>query len=70
MADVMAYITAHQDAVEQEYQCVVQQTQEIQQYWEARNRERLAHIAHLPPRPDHEAIRAKLRAWKTKPEQA
>src|SRR6059036_3223476 len=48
MADVMAYITRHQDAVEQEYQCVVQQAQEIQQYWEAKNRERPVPSANVP----------------------
>jgi len=69
MADVMAYITQHQDAVEQEYQCVVQQAQEIQQYWEAKNRERAVPSANVSPRPDHEALRAKLQAWKTRLEQ-
>jgi uncharacterized protein (DUF433 family) len=69
MADVMAYITRHQDAVEQEYQCVVQQAQEIQQYWEAKNRERSVPSANVPPQPDHEALRAKLRAWKARLEQ-
>jgi len=69
MADVMAYITQHQDAVEQEYQCVVQQAQEIQQYWEAKNRERPVPSANVSPRPDHEVLRAKLQAWKTRLEQ-
>jgi len=70
MADVIAYITQHQDAVQQEYQCVIQQAQEIQQYWEAKNRERPVPSTNLPPQPDHEALRAKLRAWKTRLEQA
>jgi uncharacterized protein (DUF433 family) len=69
MVDVMAYITQHQDAVEQEYQYVIQQAQEIQQYWEAKNRERRVPHANLPSQPDHEALRAKLRAWKTRLEE-
>jgi uncharacterized protein (DUF433 family) len=70
MTDVMAYITHHQDAVEQEYQCVIQQAHEIQQYWEAKHRERPVPSAHVPSQPDHEALRAKLRAWKARLEQA
>ena len=69
MADIMAYITQHRDAVEQEYQCVIQQAQDIQQYWEAKHRERPVPSANLPPQPDHEALRAKLRAWKARLEQ-
>ena len=69
MTDLMAYITQHQDAVEQEYQCVIQQAQEIQQYWEAKNREHSVPSANLPPQPDHEALRTKLRAWKARLEQ-
>jgi uncharacterized protein (DUF433 family) len=70
IADVIAYITQHQDAVQQEYQRVVQQAQEIQQYWEDKNREHQVPSANLPSQPDHEALRAKLRAWKTRLEQA
>src|SRR5262245_41075733 len=69
MADVMAYITQHRDAVEQEYQCVVQQAQEIQQYWEAKDRERLVPSTDVSQQPDHEALHAKLRAWKKSLEQ-
>jgi uncharacterized protein (DUF433 family) len=70
MTDVMAYITQHQDAVKQEYEYVVQQAQEIQQYWEAKHRERQVPSANLPSQPGHEALRARLRAWKTRLEQA
>lgn len=66
MADVLEYISQHRAEVEKDYQCVVQQSEEIRQYWEAKNRERLAHIAALPPRPGHEALHAKLQAWKAK----
>jgi uncharacterized protein (DUF433 family) len=66
ITDVMNYIEMHRDEVEAEYRIVLQQAEEIRQYWEARNRERFATIATLPPKPGQEAIRAKLRAWKAK----
>src|SRR5262245_55894832 len=66
IADVMAYIEAHRDDVEAEYQVVLQTAQENRQYWEERNRERFAQIATLPPKPGQEALRAKLQAWKAK----
>lgn len=37
MADVLAYIDAHREQVEQEYQQVIQQGEEIRRYWEERN---------------------------------
>lgn len=66
MADVMAYIAAHRDEVEAEYQVMLQQSEESRQYWEARNRERFAQIAKKPPQPGQEKIRAKLQAAKAK----
>jgi uncharacterized protein (DUF433 family) len=64
MADVLAYIMAHRDAVEAEYQLVLQQATANRQYWEDRNRERLEQIAKLPPKPGYEAVYAKLQARK------
>ena len=68
--EAMAYISAHQTEIEAEYQVVLQDAQENRQYWEAHNRERLAQIAALPPKPDQDALRAKLRAWKDRLEKA
>jgi hypothetical protein len=62
----MAYIDAHRAEVEAGYQIVLQTAQENRQYWQERNRERLAQIAALPPKPGQEALRAKLQAWKAK----
>ena len=45
MNDVMEYITAHRDQVEQEYQAVLQQAEENRCYWETRNRERFERMA-------------------------
>jgi len=66
IAGVMDYIAKNRAEVEAEYQFVLQQAEEIRQYWEDRNRERFAQIASLPPKPGQEEIRAKLQAWKTK----
>src|ERR671923_1327490 len=51
MTDVMEYITAHRDQVEQEYQAVLQQAEENRRYWETRNREHFEHMAQTPPPP-------------------
>src|SRR6266566_1004542 len=66
IADVMAYISQHRAEVEAEYQQVLREAEEIRRYWEERNRERLAEIAALPPKPEQAAIRAKLAAHKAK----
>jgi uncharacterized protein (DUF433 family) len=62
----LSYIEANRAEVEAEYQIVLQEAEEIRQYWEERNRERLEQIKALPPKPGQEAIRAKLQAWKEK----
>jgi uncharacterized protein (DUF433 family) len=62
----LSYIDANQTAVEAEYHTVLQSTQEMREYWEDKNRERLAQIAKLPPKPGQEEIYAKLQAWKAK----
>ncbi|MGK7873747.1 MAG: DUF433 domain-containing protein [Xenococcaceae cyanobacterium] len=62
----LSYIESNRAEVEAEYQTVLKETEEIRQYWEERNRERLAQIKALPPKPGQEAIRAKLQKWKEK----
>ncbi|MEL6383407.1 MAG: DUF433 domain-containing protein [Cyanobacteria bacterium J06626_18] len=62
----LSYIDANRPEVEAEYQAVLQETQAIRKYWEDKNRERLAQIAQLPPKPEQEEIYAKLQAWKAK----
>jgi uncharacterized protein (DUF433 family) len=61
---LLAYIHDHRQEVDAEYQEVLRAGEEIRQYWEERNRERLAQIAARPYPPEQEAIRAKLRARK------
>ena len=60
------YIDANRTEVEAEYQTLLQATQEMREYWEDKNREHLAQIAKLPPKPGNEEIHAKLQAWKAK----
>jgi hypothetical protein len=62
----LSYIETNRTAVETEYQSVLQATQEMQAYWQDKNRERLAQIAKLPPKPGQEEVYAKLQAWKAK----
>src|SRR5262244_1966309 len=59
MTAAMDYIAAQRESVEAEYQMVVEHAEANRRYWEARNHERLAQIAQLPPKPGTEAIRAK-----------
>src|SRR5215470_9457463 len=66
ISDVMEYIAAHRDEVEQEYQAVLQQAEDNRRYWEAQNRDRRAHIALTPPQPGQEQLRAKLQAVKAR----
>jgi uncharacterized protein (DUF433 family) len=70
MADALAYLDAHREQVEAEYQLVLQQAEDVKHYWQEHNRERLAQIAALPPKPGQEEIHAKLQAWKRKLEAA
>jgi uncharacterized protein (DUF433 family) len=56
----LSYIETHQAQVEAEYQEVLQNREEIRQYWEERNRERFARIAAMPHKPGQEAFWAKL----------
>jgi uncharacterized protein (DUF433 family) len=62
----LSYIDANRSEVEAEYQTVLQEAQQMREYWEAQNRERLTAIAKLPPKPGQEEIYAKLQAWKAK----
>jgi uncharacterized protein (DUF433 family) len=62
----LSYIDANRTEVEAEYQTVLQANQEIREYWEDKNRERLAQIAKLPPKPGQEEVYAKLQTWKAK----
>jgi uncharacterized protein (DUF433 family) len=62
----MSYIDTHYEEVESEYQTLLQQAEEIRHYWEERNKERIAYISTLPPKPEYESAWQKLQARKAK----
>ena len=62
----MSYIDTHYEDVEQEYQAVIRQAEETRKYWEKRNKDCLAAIAKLPPKPEYQAAWDKLQARKAK----
>jgi uncharacterized protein (DUF433 family) len=64
----LAYIEAHRADVEAEYQQVLKEAEELRQYYEEQNRERVAQSAAQPPKPGTEAAWEKLRAAKAKRE--
>ncbi len=68
--DVLRYIDEHRAEVEEEYRQVLEYAEEERRYWEERNRERLAAIARMPPRPEHAAIWAKLNAARAERQQS
>ncbi|NES22523.1 MAG: DUF433 domain-containing protein [Symploca sp. SIO3E6] len=55
------YIKNHREHIEREYQIVLKESEELQQYYEERNREIIAKIRAQPPKPGTEAIREKLK---------
>jgi len=62
------YIKNHREHIEQEYQIVLKESEELQQYYEERNRELIARIRAQPPKPGTEAIREKLKQMRAKRE--
>ena len=62
----MSYIDTHYEEVESEYQTVLQQAEEIQDYWQEKNKERIANISKLPPKPEYASAWQKLQARKAK----
>ncbi len=64
----LAYIEANRDTVEVEYQMVLKEAEELRLYYEEKNRDLIARIAAMPPRPGTEAVWEKLRAAKAKRE--
>lgn len=66
LKEAISYIETHRAEVEAEYQSVLQQAQEIREYWEERNKERLADVAKLIPKVEYKAAWEKLQARKAK----
>ncbi len=64
----LAYIEANLADVEAEYQMVLKEAEELQQYYEQKNRDLIARIAVKPPKPGTEAAWEKLQAARAKRE--
>jgi uncharacterized protein (DUF433 family) len=62
----LAYIESHRAEVGAEYQQVLREAEELRQYYEAQNRERVAQIAAQQPKPGTEVAWEKLRAAKAR----
>jgi uncharacterized protein (DUF433 family) len=62
----LVYIEKNRDEVEAEYQEVLATAEEIRQYWEEKNRERLDRIAANRPKAGQEALWKKLQAQKAR----
>lgn len=62
----LSYIETNKTQVEAEYQEVLQNREEIRQYWEERNRGHFARIAAMPHKPGQEALWAKLEEQKAR----
>jgi len=64
----LAYIETNRADVEAEYQIVLKEAEELQQYYEEKNRDLIARIAVKPPKPGTEAAWEKLQAARAKRE--
>ncbi len=66
--DALTYIEENRALVEAEYQEVLREAEELRLYYEEKNRDLIAKIAAMPPKPGTEAAWEKLRAAKAKRE--
>lgn len=62
----LLYIEKNRAEVEAEYQEVLKTAEEIQRYWEERNRKRFARITAAPPKAGQEILWEKLQAQKAR----
>ncbi|MEE3717592.1 DUF433 domain-containing protein [Tumidithrix elongata RA019] len=62
----LSYIETHRAEVEAEYEIVLKEAEELRQYYEEQNRDRLAQIATLPPPVGLEAAWEKLQVSKAR----
>lgn len=62
----LAYIETNRAEVEAEYQMILKEAKELQQYYEERNRDLIARLATKHPKPGMEAAWEKLQAQKAK----
>ena len=62
----LTYIEENRALVEAEYHQVLKEAEELRLYYEEKNRDLIAKIAAMPPKPGQEEIRAKIKAAKAK----
>jgi uncharacterized protein (DUF433 family) len=62
----LAYIEENRSEVEAEYQIVLKESKELQEYYEERNRDLIIRLATKPPKSGMEAAWKKLQAQKVK----
>ena len=62
----LAYIETNRAEVEAEYQIVLNEAEELREYYEEQNRDLIARLATKPPKPGMEAAWEKLQAQKAK----
>uniref|UniRef100_B8HL76 DUF433 domain-containing protein n=1 Tax=Cyanothece sp. (strain PCC 7425 / ATCC 29141) TaxID=395961 RepID=B8HL76_CYAP4 len=62
----LAYIDNHRAEVEAEYQIVLNEAEELRQYYEEQNRDLIAQLSTKPPKPGMEAAWEKLQLQKAK----
>ncbi len=62
----ISYIERHSTEVEEDYQTVLREAEEIQHYWDERNREHFARIAEMPKKPGQKSLWAKLQEQKAR----
>jgi uncharacterized protein (DUF433 family) len=62
----LQYIEANRAEVEVEYRETLKTAEEVQKYWEERNRERFDRIAPAPPKAERETLWKKLQMQKAK----
>lgn len=66
VAAALFYIETHRAEVETEYQFILKEAEELQQYYEEENHDRVTRIAAKSSKLGKEAIRAKLEAEKAR----
>ncbi|NJM47421.1 MAG: DUF433 domain-containing protein [Alkalinema sp. RU_4_3] len=66
ISSALEYIETYRVEVEAEYQVVLREAEELRLYYEVENRDRIARIAAKPITPETEAIRAKLKAERSR----
>ncbi|NEQ65698.1 MAG: DUF433 domain-containing protein [Symploca sp. SIO2D2] len=62
----LTYIEENRAEVQAEYKLVLKEAEELQRYYEEKNRDLISRVAAQPVKPGQEAVRAKLQAAKAK----